>query len=79
MRRNAVETIGRYNMLPAGSRVIVGFSGGADSVALLDFLWKLHTESDWQVEAAFDGVHFSEKGHAAFARGLEQKLAEMGF
>ena len=35
--------------------------------------------SDWQVEAAFDGVHFSEKGHAAFARGLGQKLTEMGF
>ena len=35
--------------------------------------------SDWQVEAAFDGVHFSERGHAAFAKGLKQKLSEMGY
>ena len=35
--------------------------------------------SDWQVEAAFDGVHFSEKGHETFAKGLKQELSQMGF
>ena len=25
---------------------------------------------DWNVDLAFDGVHFSEKGHQVFARGL---------
>ncbi len=34
--------------------------------------------ADWQVEPAFDGVHFSEKGHAAFAKGLNQTLSQMG-
>ncbi len=28
----------------------------------------------WNVEAAFDGVHFSEAGHTAFAEGLREQL-----
>lgn len=30
----------------------------------------------WGVELRFDGVHFSEAGHAAFAEGLLRRLAE---
>lgn len=30
----------------------------------------------WDVELSFDGVHFSEQGHAAFAAGLLRALAE---
>ena len=32
----------------------------------------------WDVETAYDGVHFSEAGHAAFAKGLMKQLSEMG-
>ena len=32
----------------------------------------------WNVELTFDGVHFSERGHAAFAEGLLKQLAEHG-
>lgn len=32
----------------------------------------------WDVETAYDGVHFSEAGHAAFAKGLIKLLSEMG-
>lgn len=28
----------------------------------------------WNVETSFDGVHFSEAGHAAFAEGLRKQL-----
>ena len=31
----------------------------------------------WNVETAYDGVHFSEAGHAAFAKGLLTQLSEM--
>lgn len=29
---------------------------------------------EWGVETGFDGVHFTEAGHEAFARGLSQEL-----
>ena len=29
---------------------------------------------EWQVELGFDGVHFTEKGHRAFAEGLARRL-----
>ena len=53
MRRSALETIKEYDMLPQGSRVIVGFSGGADSVALLSFLYELQQELDLKLLDAF--------------------------
>lgn len=38
MNSKVIETISRYNMLSEGDNVIVGISGGADSVALLHCL-----------------------------------------
>ena len=32
--------------------------------------------AEWDVEVAFDGVHFTEKGHKAFAQGLMKHLEE---
>lgn len=51
MRRKALDTIKEFDMLPAGCRVIVGFSGGADSVALLSFLWELRQSFSLEVVA----------------------------
>lgn len=44
MLHNALQTLKSYSMLSYGSRVIVGFSGGADSVALLSFLLELRED-----------------------------------
>ena len=33
---------------------------------------------EWDVELCFDGVHFTEAGHAAFAEGLYQALQGLG-
>ena len=34
------QTVRRYSMLTGAERVVAGFSGGADSMALVHFLWR---------------------------------------
>ena len=44
-----------------------------------DICERLHMDfadaGDWNVELTFDGVHFTEYGHAAFAKGLQDHLS----
>ena len=37
MNKKAINTVEKYNMLSKGDRVLVAVSGGADSMALLEF------------------------------------------
>ncbi len=41
MENKLIDTVERYNMLDSGDNVIVGVSGGADSIALLHCLYSL--------------------------------------
>lgn len=41
--KKVFDTIKRYNLISEGDKIIVGFSGGPDSVALLHFLSKFKT------------------------------------
>ena len=48
-----IEQFCRENcILPKQSKILVACSGGADSVALLEILWRLRNKYDWQVGAA---------------------------
>jgi tRNA(Ile)-lysidine synthase len=67
MLARVLETISRYNMLPAGARVIVAVSGGADSVSLLHILHDLvpqslagvaHFNHKWRAEASDEDERF---------------------
>lgn len=44
--------LAQTNLLPHGSRLILGVSGGVDSVVLLDALSKLQPDWDWQIVVA---------------------------
>ena len=42
---------------------------------LAESLEVLFADADeWQVDISYDGVHYSEKGHASFADGLKRTL-----
>lgn len=52
LEQQAMDTVERCGMLAPGERVIVALSGGADSMALLTFLYDLRDRMDITVEAA---------------------------
>ena len=49
--QNIRRSIRRYNLLPAGSRVLIGLSGGSDSVALTLLLQELSRHGGFRVAA----------------------------
>lgn len=52
LHKSITEFITQHNLLPQGSKVILGLSGGPDSVFLLDFLAGLHTSGQISLIAA---------------------------
>jgi tRNA(Ile)-lysidine synthase len=59
------KTIEKYNMLEQGDRIVVGVSGGPDSVCLLHVLKKLRVEYGFSLYAAHLNHKF--RGEAADA------------
>lgn len=78
MREKVRNTLLQFQMLPKGARLVVGFSGGADSVALLHVLSCLQEEFAWQIIAVH--VHHGLRGAAADgdARFAEDFCARLG-
>ncbi len=71
------KTIAKYQMLKPGDTVLVGVSGGADSVCLLHALHSLKTEYDIKLEAAHlnHGIRGAEaERDARFVRKLCKSL-----
>ena len=67
------ETIRKYNLLKKGDKVLVAFSGGADSSALLAIL--LDLQKEWNLKISL--AHFNH-GMRRSARRDEQFAVEMG-
>jgi len=63
MRKQARNTIEQFHMFPRGAKVIVGLSGGADSVALLHILCSLKAEFFWDITAVH--IHHGLRGEDA--------------
>lgn len=47
MDKKVKKTIEKYNLLHENSEIIVGVSGGADSISLLHYLWKNSNKYNW--------------------------------
>ncbi|MFP7737867.1 tRNA lysidine(34) synthetase TilS [Priestia aryabhattai] len=52
MEKQVNNFITKHQLLPAGSTVVVGVSGGPDSLALLHFLWSLKEQKSLTIIAA---------------------------
>ena len=71
------DTIARETMLQQGDRVLVGVSGGADSVALLHVLYPLATDLDISIGVAHLNHALRGKAadrDAAFVRSFSEQL-----
>ena len=73
------RTVRKYGLLPAGSRVAVALSGGADSVALLHVLLELAGEENFQVVGVLHLNHLLRGAESdadeLFCRQLASSLA----
>ena len=77
MRKQAENTIVKLHMFPKGAKIIVGFSGGADSCALLHLLCSRKEEHGWHITAVH--IHHGLRGEEAdkdalFAAAFCKKL-----
>ena len=72
------RTIRRYDLLPAGARVVVGLSGGSDSVALTLLLRELASNMRFELAGVAHVNHQlreSADRDEAFCRALAERLA----
>ncbi|NLK08675.1 MAG: tRNA lysidine(34) synthetase TilS [Firmicutes bacterium] len=60
-----LKTLERYSMLKPGEGVVIGVSGGLDSMALLHVLWRLKTA--WNLELSIAHLNHGIRGDAAKA------------
>ena len=77
------RTIRRHDLLPSGTRVVVGVSGGSDSVALVHLLVELQEAGNFRV-AGVAHVHHGLRGEGAdrdeaFCRELAESLSLPAF
>ncbi len=71
------QTIMQYDMCKKNTKIVIGLSGGADSVALVHILWRLHKQYDLQLETVH--IHHGLRGKeadadAAFAKAYSESL-----
>lgn len=57
------KAITEYEMFPEGASIVVGVSGGVDSIALLHLLWRLRQKRQWQLLAVH--IHHGLRGTEA--------------
>lgn len=78
MREKVRRTITQFHMFPRGAKLVVGLSGGADSVALLHLLHSWQEAEDWHITAVH--IHHGLRGREADedARFAEDFCASLG-
>ena len=68
------KTINKYNMIPPGSRIAVGLSGGKDSTVLLSVLSKLDLDVELIAITIDEGIHGYRQSTIDSAKDLAKKI-----
>lgn len=78
MLEKVKKTITEYELFPKGAKIVVGVSGGADSVCLLHLLARMREERAWQLLAVH--IHHGLRGEDADADAqfVEMLCRKMG-
>lgn len=77
MNNKVLKTVEKYNMLSKGDRVLIGVSGGADSIALLEFFVSVKEKYDLDICVAHieHGIRGEDSvGDAEFVENYCKKL-----
>lgn len=76
LQEKVTHTIRRHRMIQPGTAVVVGVSGGPDSVALLHLLASMREEMDFRLVAAHldHALRASSQAEAHFVRNVAQQL-----
>lgn len=77
MQKKVRNTVEKFHMFPKQAKIVVGLSGGADSVALLHVLWAMKEDFQWDITAVH--IHHGLRGEdadedAAFAAAFSETL-----
>ena len=77
MQKKVRKAVGKFHMFPKQAKIVVGLSGGADSVALLHVLCAMKGDFQWDITAVH--IHHGLRGadadeDAAFAAKFSEKL-----
>lgn len=76
--KDVITLIEKHELLNQGDRIIVGVSGGADSVSLLHFLWSLREEYSLQISVAHLNHCFRGQEADQDALFVEQLASRLG-
>ncbi|PRX39875.1 tRNA(Ile)-lysidine synthase [Planifilum fimeticola] len=77
-RERLRESIRRMGLLERGDTVLVGVSGGPDSMALLHALWRLSAEEEWNILAVHVNHQLRGKASEADQAYVESRCREWG-
>ena len=75
MKQKILQTIKKYNLIQDGDKIVIGVSGGPDSICLLHILNDLKNELNFEIYVAHDKVYELYKDKEGWAKKCLKNIA----
>ena len=76
MKEKILETIKRYNLIEPNDNILVGVSGGPDSLCLLDLLYELNNEKKLNIKINVAHINHGIRKDASLDESFVQKFCK---